>query len=79
MRGMKLSVSLGDDDVAFIDQYATAHGVDSRSAVVQRALGLLRALELGEEYAAAWDEWDRSDGDAWDAALTDGVSSSDPS
>ena len=76
---MKLSVSLGDDDVAFIDRYATDHGVDSRSAVVQRALGLLRVLELGEEYAAAWDEWERSEGDVWDVALTDGLPSADPS
>lgn len=76
---MKLSVSLGEDDVAFIDRYATEHGVDSRSAVVQRALGLLRALELGEEYAAAWDEWERSEGDVWDVALTDGLRSADPS
>lgn len=70
---MKLSVSMSDDDVEFIDQYATDHGVDTRSAVVQRALSLLRSSELGDDYAAAWDEWDGSDADAWEATAADGV------
>lgn len=76
---MKLSISIGDDEVAFIDRYAAEYGVDSRSAVVQRAIAALRALELGEDYAAAWDEWDRSEGDTWDVALSDGLGSADPS
>jgi hypothetical protein len=76
---MKLSISLGDDEVAFIDRYAAEHGVDSRSAVVQRAVSTLRALELGEDYAAAWQEWDRTGGDTWDVALTDGLGSADAS
>ena len=32
------------------------HGFDSRSAAVQRAIRLVRAAELGDEYVAAWDE-----------------------
>lgn len=70
---MKLSVSMSDDDVAFIDQYATEHGVGTRSAVVQRALSLLRSSGLGDDYAAAWDEWDASDSDAWESTAADGV------
>ncbi len=70
---MKLSVSLPDDDVEFIDRYATEHAVESRSGVVQRALSLLRANELGDEYAAAWDEWQSSEGDAWEPAVADGL------
>jgi Arc/MetJ-type ribon-helix-helix transcriptional regulator len=70
---MKLSVSMSDGDVEFIDQYATQHGVETRSAVVQRALALLRSSELGEDYTAAWDEWDDSEADAWESTAGDGV------
>ncbi|MFP5318616.1 MAG: ribbon-helix-helix domain-containing protein [Acidimicrobiia bacterium] len=73
---MKLSVSLPDEDVEFIDQYATAHAVDSRSGVLKRALSLLRASELGEDYAAAWGEWESSDGDVWETTIADGISES---
>lgn len=70
---MKLSVSLSSGDVHFIDQYAAEHGVESRSGVVQRAVGMLRASELGNDYAAAWDEWRSSGEDAWDCTVSDGV------
>lgn len=70
---MKLSVSIADEDVEFIDQYADEHGVESRSAVVQRALALLRANALGEDYAAAWDEWSASDAGLWEATAADGL------
>ena len=70
---MKLSVSLPDEDVQFIDRYAEEHAVGSRSGVVQRALLLLRANELGEDYAAAWDEWESSQGDAWEVTAADGM------
>jgi Arc/MetJ-type ribon-helix-helix transcriptional regulator len=70
---MKLSVSLQDQDVEFIDQYASERGIASRSGVVQRAVALLRATELGEDYAAAWDEWAASDGDLWAATDADGL------
>lgn len=71
---MKLSVSLPDDDVEFIDQYATEHGVGSRSGVVQRAVSLLRASELGDDYIAAWGEWELSDAEAWGTTVGDGLS-----
>ena len=69
----KLSVSVSDDDVEFIDQYADDHGVESRSGVVQRALSLLRVTELGEDYAAAWSEWEDADEEVWDATAGDGL------
>ncbi len=72
---MKLSVSLSDRDVEFIDEYATEHRVESRSGVVQRAVSLLRASELGDDYAAAWDEWRSSDEGSWDSTSADGLSS----
>jgi hypothetical protein len=70
---MKLSVSIADEDVDFIDRYADQHGVGTRSGVVQRALNLLRALELGDDYAAAWDEWSAGDADVWDTVVADGL------
>lgn len=71
---MKLSVSIPDEDVEFIDRYASQHEVESRSGVVQRALSLLRASELGEDYAAAWNEWDSSEADVWESTVADGLS-----
>lgn len=71
---MKLSVSLPDEDVEFMDRYAGEHAVGSRSGVVQRALSLLRTSDLGEDYAAAWDEWESSEADAWESAAADGLS-----
>jgi Arc/MetJ-type ribon-helix-helix transcriptional regulator len=71
---MKLSMSLPDADVEFIDRYASDHAVASRSGVVQHALSLLRASELGEDYAAAWDEWESSREVVWEETVGDGLS-----
>ena len=71
---MKLSVSLSDGDVAFLDEYARAHGIPSRSGVLQQALTLLRTRQLGADYVAAWDEWAADDDNAvWDEASADGL------
>jgi Arc/MetJ-type ribon-helix-helix transcriptional regulator len=70
---VKLSVSIPDEIVDFIDRYAEDHGVESRSGVVQRAVSLLRASELGADYEAAWADWAESDASAWDATAADGV------
>jgi Arc/MetJ-type ribon-helix-helix transcriptional regulator len=71
---MKVSISLSDDDVEFLDAYAERLGVASRSAVIQKAVRLLRASELGAAYAAAWEEWDASgDSDAWNDVAGDGL------
>ena len=71
---MKLSVSLPNDDVEFLDQYARTQGYDSRSAVVHRAVRLLRSTEMGEAYADAWAEWSESDeADRWEVTVGDGL------
>jgi Arc/MetJ-type ribon-helix-helix transcriptional regulator len=71
---MKLSVSMSDADVAFVDTYAAAHGVASRSGVLHEALGLLRNQELAADYASAWDEWaDDADNAVWESASADGL------
>lgn len=71
---MKVSVSLPDEDVEFLDSYAQAHGIESRSAAVHKAVGLLRATQLGEAYEDAWDSWQGShDAGAWESAAADGL------
>lgn len=71
---MKLSVSLPAEDVEFLDQYAQSQGYESRSAVVHKAVRLLRASELGDDYADAWDEWSESgEANAWDAVVGHGL------
>jgi len=71
---VKLSVSLPDDDVEFLDDYAKSQGIDSRSAVVHRALRLLRESELGSAYEQAWQEWEQSGAaEEWDTVVGDGL------
>jgi Arc/MetJ-type ribon-helix-helix transcriptional regulator len=71
---MKVSVSLPEADVDFLDAYAAAHACQSRSAAVQRAVRALREDELRESYAPAWDEWaGAGEADAWEPAVGDGL------
>ncbi|WP_421120076.1 ribbon-helix-helix domain-containing protein [Aquihabitans daechungensis] len=71
---MKLSVSLPDADVEYLDSYAQTQGLDSRSAAVQKAVRLLRASELGAAYEDAWADWtDGGEADVWEAAAADGL------
>ena len=72
---MQLSISLPDEDVAALDEYARTSGLTSRSAVVRRALLLLlRQPDLEQDYAAAWDEWESSgEQAAWEGTAADGL------
>ncbi|MFI5526054.1 ribbon-helix-helix domain-containing protein [Streptomyces platensis] len=71
---MKISVSLPQEDVAFVDEYAARTASDSRSAVIHAAIELLRAAQLEAEYTEAFAEWGES-GDAalWDRTSGDGL------
>jgi Arc/MetJ-type ribon-helix-helix transcriptional regulator len=72
---MKLSVSLPDEDVEFLDRYASSVGAASRSAVIQRAVRLLRASELSSAYEEAWKDWSASDdSEVWESVVDDGLS-----
>lgn len=76
---MKLSVSLPQEDVATLDEFAAAAGLPSRSAALQRAVGLLRLQDLEREYEAAWNEWTATDAETvWDAACSDGIGADGP-
>ena len=72
---MKVSVSLPAEDIEYLDAYATSQGYASRSAVLHRAVRLLRASELGPAYEDAWKEFSETgDNELWDVAIADGVS-----
>jgi Arc/MetJ-type ribon-helix-helix transcriptional regulator len=71
---MKVSVSLPDDDVEFLDSYADSKGIASRSAVLHKAVRLLRASELGAAYEDAWATWSASDeSELWESTSGDGL------
>ncbi len=73
---MKVSVSLPEDDIDFLDQYAKKEGYESRSAVVHKAVRLLRASGLGAAYEDAWREWTASGEDElWESTSADGLPS----
>ncbi len=71
---MKLSVSLPEEDVEFLDAYAASEGFGSRSAALHSAVRLLRATQLGPAYEEAFSDWDQS-GSAveWEITAADGV------
>jgi Arc/MetJ-type ribon-helix-helix transcriptional regulator len=71
---MRVGVSLPGEYVDFLDAYADSQGFVSRSAVVHKAVPLLRASELGPAYEAAWDEWSRGEADAWESTASEGLS-----
>lgn len=73
---MKLSVSLSEEDIEFIDAFAEHRGAPSRSAVLHRAVAMLRQSQLAESYAEAFTEWDQSsEANAWESATADGWAS----
>ncbi len=66
---MKISVSLPDNDIAFLD----AQG-PNRSATVHEAIAALRQSQLTDQYQQAYADWVESgDSQLWDGVLTDGV------
>ena len=70
---MKISMSLPDEDVTFLDAYVEAKGLASRSAALHKAVRLLRASGLGSAYEAAWLEWSDENPALWDATSRDGL------
>jgi hypothetical protein len=72
--GVKLSVSVPAEDVAFLDSYAAEHALGSRSAALHHAIQALRVSGLPGSYAEAWEDWGASgDGEAWEATAGDGA------
>lgn len=73
---MKVSVSIPDQDLRFLDRFVADENLGSRSAGVQRAIGALRQMALTLEYEEAIADWyDSGDAEAWDATVGDGLGS----
>lgn len=71
---MKLSVSLPDEDVAILDEFARNAGLPSRSAALHHAVRMLRLPDLEQDYEAAWREWEAAgDQAAWSVTAADKV------
>jgi Arc/MetJ-type ribon-helix-helix transcriptional regulator len=68
---MKISVSLPEEDVRFLDEQGT-----NRSATLHEAVALLRDRQLADQYAEAFSAWsDSPDAELWNATTADGLSS----
>lgn len=73
---MKVSVSLPEEDIEFLDAYAETQGYHSRSAALHQAVTALRSAQLAGAYEDAWHAWESSgQSDAWDAVAADGLES----
>jgi Arc/MetJ-type ribon-helix-helix transcriptional regulator len=71
---MKLSVSLPEDDVEYLDQYVQDNRAPSRSAALHEAIRLLRLAALESAYTQAYDEWHASeDATLWENTAADGL------
>lgn len=73
---MKLSVSLPEEDVEFLDTYTESQGYSSRSAALHQAVAMLRSGQLAGAYEDAWNSWDVSgEAEVWDVTTADGLES----
>jgi Arc/MetJ-type ribon-helix-helix transcriptional regulator len=70
---MKISMSLPEQDLSFLDAYVEERGLPSRSAALHKAIRLLRATQLGSAYEAAWAEWTQEEEEIWGATTQDGL------
>jgi Predicted transcriptional regulators containing the CopG/Arc/MetJ DNA-binding domain len=71
---MKVSVSLPDKDVEFLDDQTSKGAYDSRSAAVQAGIRLLRERELADAYAGAFDDWSATEDESlWNDSAGDGL------
>lgn len=69
MTAKKMSVSISEDLVVFIDSYKNSRKCKSSSQVVEEALMLLRAQDLENAYREADKEIDYD----WDVVAGDGL------
>ncbi|MEJ1087353.1 type II toxin-antitoxin system ParD family antitoxin [Microbacterium sp. Mu-80] len=70
MAHIKISLSLSEEDAAFLDTETLSGRYSSRSAAVQDAVRLLRESLLADAYAEAYAEGYDED---WDATAEDGI------
>jgi Arc/MetJ-type ribon-helix-helix transcriptional regulator len=53
--GVRISVALAADDVAYLDEYARRNGLGSRSEALRRAIRLLRTIDVSGSVGPVWD------------------------
>lgn len=76
---MKVSVSIPEQDLRFLDDYAEDKGLGSRSAAVHEAIVALRQMALTLEAEQAIAEWyDSGEAEVWDVTVADGLESDVP-
>lgn len=69
MRAEKLSISIPESSLEFVEKYRRKHALKSRSHVIEAAITLLRERELEAAYRAAANE----PGALYDATNSDGL------
>jgi Arc/MetJ-type ribon-helix-helix transcriptional regulator len=71
--GMKISVSLPDEDIRWLDEQVLDRHHESRSAAVHQAIVRLRERDRVEEYRRAWQDSADDDEALWDVTVSDGI------
>jgi Arc/MetJ-type ribon-helix-helix transcriptional regulator len=70
---MKVSLSLSQQDVDFLDRLSADGTYPSRSAAAAHAIAAMRDRELTDSYVEAFDEWAASgEAELWDVTVADG-------
>ena len=72
MSTAKVSLSMSESDLAFLDAESLAGRYPSRSAAVQDAVRLLRESRLADAYAEAFGD---GHDEEWETAVDDGLAS----
>ena len=79
MANIKLSVSVDQTFVPFIERYQHNHTIRTKSEVVERALELLRKAELEQAYKEAAQDWlENPDAALWENTVGDGIEPLEP-
>lgn len=74
MSSAKLSVTVETELYRFLERYQSQYQLSTKSEVVERALELLRKLELERAYTEAAEEWETNpDASLWENAANDGL------
>ena len=69
MRAEKLSISIPESSLEFVEKYRRKHALKSRSHVIETAIALLRERELEAAYRSAANEPEA----LYDATTSDGL------
>jgi len=73
-RTVKISTTVTEFDLAFLEKYTAQHGLPSRAAGFHAAIKALRELELQQQYLEADEEWYTSgEAEVWECVSGDGI------